>query len=272
MSSILSEIEHAISKHFGLFEKQIYGKRPIKSKKLSIDVSSGYLKIDPNSILWSLTLIYMTIKNKRNKNRKPSENNWIFRKKTETNHKDGEDHLERIIAKNVNFAYNQMSTLSGLFDQDQLKRCAIDLVYANKNENNNYELIELKIDSDTPVYATYEIIFRFIAYSYYKINFMCGQISHSKNNSDYDLFSAKKIFLTVLAPKEYYDEYNLIVFEKSINEALKKWIEHKNKHIACLPQAEFLFKKFDLENKKNFNNFSQNYIESIAKGQNLFKN
>lgn len=125
--------------------------------------------------------------------------NWAWRTdapdfKTETD----EVKLERTIinsAKPLHEWTCQMSTSSGIQGPNKHKRRAIDLV--RKRAENCYDFIELKVESDNPLYAAFEILGYALAYIHARKN-------GNKGSGDYDVMCAKKICLVVLGPTDWY--------------------------------------------------------------------
>lgn len=144
--------------------------------------------------------------------------NW--RKEIQPNldakNKSKEVRLERKIAlalksKERNDWWNQMPIASGLIDSDADRRRAIDLVHRRNDDGTSFDFIELKIDSDTPLFALMEIVLYGLVYLVLR------------NDRDWlpecsrgaGVFKAQEIGLCVLAPKQFYRGYKL------------GWLEHK---------------------------------------------
>ncbi len=146
----------------------------------------------------------------RRPQREPSPANWKFRPttnegnlKTDANNKSEEVTLERAIVQRwpQKWTY-QMPVASGLFGEHTDKRRAVDLVHIK--DNDHFDFVELKIKSDTPLYATMEILGYGLVYLASRKDFLGGL----KYGNKEPVLSAKKINLVVLAPREYYGEYN----------------------------------------------------------------
>lgn len=75
------------------------------------------------------------------------------------------------------------------------RRRAIDLV--RHNGNKSFSFIELKLDSDNPLYASFEILGYALAYLHARMNNWKGGETH-------DVMAAQKIELTVLGPTNWY--------------------------------------------------------------------
>jgi hypothetical protein len=156
-------------------------------------------------------------KSERRHDKEPSNTNWQLRRCQDTveNNKSAEVLLERaIIASQAERWWNQVSTSSGLIDHIHDKRRAIDLV--SEPRNGHYELIELKVESNTPLHAaientTYGLIYVF---SRERLTYPAQKLP---------LLTAKSIALVVLAPAPYYEAYNLSWLESELNNGLTKF-------------------------------------------------
>lgn len=106
--------------------------------------------------------------------------------------------LEReIVAADVMSQWTcQMSTASGIQGPYLNKRRAIDLV--RQTALDRYTFIELKVDSDNPLYAAFEILGYALAYQYARQHNWQGT---GINN----VMRAKAINLMVLGPSEWYE-------------------------------------------------------------------
>ncbi len=89
----------------------------------------------------------------------------------------------------------QMSTASGVQGPRLHKRRAIDLV--RRTEPDRYRFIELKVDSDNPLYAAFEILGYGLAYLHAREN-------QWKGAGPYDVMRASDVELVVLGPREWY--------------------------------------------------------------------
>lgn len=130
---------------------------------------------------------------------KQSKQNWAWRKEHLTYDKErSEVKLERqVVAVGglTNWTF-QMSTTSGLGGPYANKRRAIDLV--DRLGPNSFRFIELKIKSDNPLYAAFEILGYGLAY--------CLARHHGcKVASGINVLDASHIELEVLAPEAWYD-------------------------------------------------------------------
>jgi len=102
---------------------------------------------------------------------------------------------------------NQVPVASGIGGASRQRRRAIDLVH--QKGPGYFELIELKIASDTPLYAAIEIIG-------YTIIWLLSRDKASEN----PLLSAQRIDARVLAPASYYARYDLGALARLLGEEL----------------------------------------------------
>lgn len=99
---------------------------------------------------------------------------------------------------------NQVPVASGIAGAKAERRRAIDLVHQRSSEH--FELVELKLGSDTPLYAAFEII------GYTCIWLMSRLEPPAPNNP---LLAAKAIDAVVLAPSVFYAPYRLLGLRRS---------------------------------------------------------
>lgn len=148
---------------------------------------------------------------------KPSQENW--RRKCHLDLSPGNNspelNLERSIVKNGGDRWsNQMPTASGLVGPATDKRAAVDLVY--RENSTAYSLIELKVNSDNPLFAAVEILMHGLLFVWSKNNQseLCYDQKHQP------LLAADKITLAVLAPPAYYSDFNLEMLGAALNRGL----------------------------------------------------
>ncbi|MCH8073929.1 MAG: hypothetical protein IIA09_18510 [Proteobacteria bacterium] len=155
----------------------------------------------------------------------PSKENWRWKGHLELSpeNKSPELRLERSIVRNCGENWsNQMPTASGLVGPAADKRAAVDLVY--REDSTAYSLIELKVNSDNPLFAAIEIL-------------MCGLLFvWSRNNQeklDYDVqiqpgLAADNVTLSVLAPISYYRDFDLSIVASALNIGLPEFGKQHN--------------------------------------------
>lgn len=105
---------------------------------------------------------------------------------------------------------NQIPVASGLVEGAGDGRRAIDL--ARRHGENHFELIELKIASDNPLYAAVEIV-----------GYACLWLlaRNDRPGRLCELLDAERIDLTVLAPSNYYARFPIAEIEKPIDEGVR---------------------------------------------------
>jgi len=149
----------------------------------------------------------------------PSEQNWRFEKipNIAKNNKSMETTLEKTIAKLASLDWvNQVPTSSRVINSDSDKRRNVDLVHRLKT--GFYEFIELKVKSDTPLFAAFEITINGLIYLVSRKNYQDQHLDGKK------LLTAKEIILQTLAPRDYYARYKLDWLEKELNRGLSKFL------------------------------------------------
>ena len=152
----------------------------------------------------------------------PSKENWRWKRHLSlgTNNRSPELKLERAIvnACGENWS-NQMPTASGLTGPATDKRAAVDLV--SREDPTRYSMIELKVNSNTPLFAAVEIM-------KYGLLFLW-----SKNNQEvlgYErelqpILAAKILTLGVLAPADYYSNFDLTELASVLDSGLVEFGE-----------------------------------------------
>ena len=123
--------------------------------------------------------------------------------------------LERAIVTAFHAAHredwaNQVPVASGVVRSSAERRRAIDLVH--ERGDGHYEFIELKIASDTPLYAAFEII-SYVGVWLLSRNDECGK----------PLLEARRIDARVLAPAAYYAPFSLGRIEQILNQELRDY-------------------------------------------------
>jgi len=156
---------------------------------------------------------------------KPSRENWRWKRHTElaANNTSPELQLERAIVKHCGDNWsNQMPTASGLVGPATDKRAAVDLVY--REDPTTYSLIELKVDSDNPLFAAIEILM-------YGLLFVWSRNNRVQLGYDIDtqpILTAKTVTLCVLAPASYYAGFDLTNLTIALNNGLAKFGRQKD--------------------------------------------
>lgn len=110
--------------------------------------------------------------------------------------------------------WNQVPVASGLLNGSAGKRRAIDLVH--RRGPTAYDLVELKLKSDTPIYAAVEIL---------QYGFLWLLSRQAKDKLGYikpSLLDADDIGLSVLAPTPFYVDTDYGEFGAGVDAAVKK--------------------------------------------------
>lgn len=157
-------------------------------------------------------------------NTQPSKENWRFTKNQspKNNKKSPEVGLERNIIKIPDERWaNQVPTSSGLVGPRVDKRRAIDLVF--KRKKLEFEFIELKINANQPLFAAIEIIGYGMIYHFTRNHL--NDLGYS--NSDKEILKAKHIHLKVLAPRDYYEPYDMRWLEEMLGRGLMEFHSSK---------------------------------------------
>lgn len=105
---------------------------------------------------------------------------------------------------------NQIPVASGVARSSGDGRRAIDLV--QQLGESHFAFIELKVASDTPLYAAFEII-----------GYVGVWLQSRDGERRTDLLNARRIDARVLAPAEYYERYELGALERLLNEELNAY-------------------------------------------------
>lgn len=207
--SVLKGVDDIIDKRLGL---KVIGKPPQYGHKESCQkLLEPLVDLDMEALLYE---IYEKIGNNWSNATydKGSIENWRFEKKRgmSSKNKSPEVGLERAIVNIPQELWpdaadwvNQVPTASGLVDPNADGSRRIDLVH--KCGDKEYEFIELKVGSDTPLYAAMEVLKYGVLYIFTR---EYEEVSKCVKKGK-DLLKATKIHLKVLAPASYYAPYNL---------------------------------------------------------------
>lgn len=228
MNGILTGAERVIDRFFGV--EQIGTKAPHFQHKQSC----AHLSANPIHEFKSLALLeelYRLIEanwqqSQSHYSHPPSQKNWrMTRHPYFAQHNSSpEVTLERRVIQATDETWiNQVPTSSGLTGPRKDNR-HIDLVHALGH--GTWEFIELKVNSDTPLYAAMEIVqygllFLFCRHHQEALGFDASKI----------LLQAAQVHLKVLAPSGYYacnnafELYQLQWLEESLNEGLERFVD-----------------------------------------------
>jgi len=226
--SILIGVETIIDEALGLKSCEI-GKPPHYKHKTTCRKLSKFPPPTFNATAL-IEKIYGVVKSNWNEgaNYKRSTKNWRFeqRRNIGKNNSDPEIKLERAIVSThtqhpINWA-NQTPTSSGFVGQWADKHRNIDLIH--RCEDGAYEFIELKVESDTPLFAAMEILQNAVLYIFSREN---ERTMEWGSDEQQPLREATVIHLRVLAPFSYYEGYNLHWLEVSICNGLKSFLARR---------------------------------------------
>lgn len=148
---------------------------------------------------------------------RPSRHNWRWRRHLEVSpdNKSPEVRLERSIVRACGEDWsNQMPTASGLVGPTTDKRAAVDLI--ERVESSIYSLVELKVGSNTPLFAAVEILLYGLLFVWSKEH--RDELGYAGEGQP--LLEAKSIRLEVLAPSAYYDAFALSDLSDALNRGL----------------------------------------------------
>lgn len=106
---------------------------------------------------------------------------------------------------------NQVPVASGIAGAKAERRRAIDLVH--QRSPGHFELVELKVGSDTPLYAAFEIIG-------YTCIWLLSRLDPPA--PDNPLLTAKAIDAVVLAPTAFYAPYRLDAMRRQVDDDLQR--------------------------------------------------
>ncbi len=154
------------------------------------------------------------------KTKDPSRQNWRMRKtwpSFDPANKPREVGLERTFVKACVDAersdwWNQVPIASGLINPTAAKRCAIDLVHHRGPEA--FDFVELKLGSNTPLYAAVEIL-------QYGFIWLLSRRAFAEPAPG-TMLHASDVRLSVLAPDSFYQGVGYREFQAGANEALKQ--------------------------------------------------
>jgi len=238
IKSIISGCNQIIDNYFELTD---IGKSPHYDHKKSYIRLSGTPKndLDFSELISNL---YKQIQNNRELSisaygKLPSRENWRFQKQIEIDSKNSspEVTLERKLVNVFNGSLvNQIPTSSGLVGSRQDKVRNIDLVM--RNNSYEYEFIELKVDSNTPLYAAMEILLYGLLYIFTREHMQ----EFEYDSNDKTLLSANSIQLIPLAPFHYYP-YHIQWIERKINDGLQQFIKSE---VGIDLNMDFTFQSF----------------------------
>jgi hypothetical protein len=221
--SLFGGSERIVEDHFGL--TTIHGKRP-----LTIDHWSALRKLDENPPLdWDgqplVELLHAQVARNWNRciealTKLPSQENWRWPYRSgyiSSLNTSPEVTLERAIiaaaiADGRDDWSNQVPISSGMIGSGEKRRC-VDLVH--KRGAAAFDLVELKVGSNNPLYAAVEIIQYGLAW------LISRRHRDVLGYTSRELVEANDIHCQVLAPPAYYRGLNLRWLERGLDHGLR---------------------------------------------------
>lgn len=191
--------------------------------------------------------LYDCIESNRSGHR-PGRENWRSKPVTtlSDHNKSPEVLLERAVALlgkagTLPGWLNQVPVASGLVNDRVDKRAALDLV---KLEDKAARFVELKWESDTPAYATFEVLRYGLVYLFSRVNVV--EFCYA----DRRMMRVGRIDLQVLAPTIFFDKHDLGWLERGLDHAVDEISRQKTsdqlsmgfEFLALPPEFELPFR------------------------------
>ena len=173
----------------------------------------------------------------RSKPRSPSGENWRFKPRKCYVSKSPEVQLEREIVKTSSDWVNQVPTSSGLVSPYDDRVRNIDLVAEVKPCE--FEFVELKVASNTPLFAAMEILGYGVIYLVSRCHI--AEMGYDEKHKGWSILRAYDIHLKVLAPQKFYANYELGWLESLINDGLEQFL---GMHSEIPLRMDFRFEAF----------------------------
>jgi hypothetical protein len=159
----------------------------------------------------------------------PSKQNWRWKRHLETvpHNPSPEVTLERAIVRAMGDNWsNQMPTVSGVMSPHSDKRSSVDLVECESPTS--YSLVELKVGSDTPLYAAVECVL-------YGLLLLWSKKRRSDPGYDAKLqpvLNATKVRLAVVAGEGYFAGLDLTQLAGALNTTLRAFGSSMDMHLS----------------------------------------
>jgi hypothetical protein len=154
--------------------------------------------------------------------RRGSPENWRWEKKPWISNLNlsNEKRCEKLIATTCGEEWvNQVPTASGLMNRTRERHCDIDLVH--RVAPSEYELIELKYDDSTPLFAAFELLKYGMLYVFSRD--FAKELGYDLDEKP--VLAARVLHLRVLAPETYFAGFNLKWLQDSINAGLITYLK-----------------------------------------------
>jgi hypothetical protein len=197
-----------IASFFGLCDNQHLKQRTV-SRDLSVPGDADFLALVSN--------LYDRIE-ANHTGRSPSRHNWRSERVTtlSDHNKSPEVILERAVAMlgktgTMPDWLNQVPVASGLVDGYSDKRAALDLV---KLTDSTAQFVELKWESDTPAYATFEVLRYGLVYLFSRVN------AAAFDYTDRRMMRVSRVDLQVVAPAVFFEQHYLGWLEQGLHRAV----------------------------------------------------
>ena len=249
---IIDEVDKIIDEGLNLFN---IGKDPQYQHKKSCSIAEKHCAtFDANEVVSRIyEQLVANLKNPDNRfySEGPSKENWRFEKKRDlgTHDPNKERGLEKAIVNlsdSANFRasdwVNQVPTSHLLITSTSGRNRNIDLVHKLVEEE-EYEFIELKVESDTPMYAAFQIVISGLIYLMSRKFYTSQYIDSEEILKVIDskkILKARKVHLKTLAPQDYYSDYSLSWLEDELNKGLEAFVSEKFNNI----EIDFTFTSF----------------------------
>lgn len=206
-SSLLHGVGAAVSDALGI--ANVRHRSALRSLKIPDDVDLAAMVYETIAANW------LAGDADANKDRSRQNWRWTLQPQIGAENRSPEVVLERAIASACAAAgrtdwANQIPVASGLVVGASDGRCAIDL--GQRRREGHYELIELKIASDTPLFAAVEIL------GYASLWLLARKDPPVTNPA---LLAAERVDLRVLAPSAFYATFDLRDLECRLNEGVQ---------------------------------------------------
>lgn len=165
-----------------------------------------------------------------------SDKNWRLQPQTSISERNSskEKTFEKAVATHCPGWVNMIPVASGMLPHKEEGGRRIDL--AREVEPGWFELIELKIQSDTPFYAAIEIL----GYGLLYVPFRRHRHALGYGSQAFPLLDAHRISLRVLAPREFYAPYDLRDTERLVGNGLSSLVDQ----LGLDHNIDFLFEQF----------------------------
>ena len=151
---------------------------------------------------------------------KPSKQNWRWKRHLELAPENNSPELlleRQIVNERGENWSNQMPIASGLVGHATDKRAAVDLVH--RENTDRFSLIELKVDSNNPLFAAIEILLYGLLFVWSKNNL--EELGYDTKRQP--ILAASELNLSVLAPAKYYSGCKLENLSQALNAGLREF-------------------------------------------------